>query len=151
MKNRLKRKIFYNVENIDYDVILNNHHKLWNELKDKYSETRKQRLSTNKTLRKKYEFFIHNLISRQKESDNGVAYLSSTILEKVLGKDYVIIKNNLIKMNIIITDDFYILKTKSYGFWINPEYNITSRMVSLYYPDENYCKKLKKNIKNDRN
>lgn len=132
-------KIFYYIENIDYNMIIEKHFQYNTELKNYHT-------TSKKTLRKKYEFFIHNLISRQITSDNGVAYLSSTILQEVLGKDYILIIKTLKNLNIINCDDYYIYKIKSYGYWINSTQTINSKIVSLYYPDKNYCKQLNKTL-----
>ena len=165
MKRQKNTKLFYSIEGIDYDALLKNHDtiknepKLWEELKKTNSEIadlfdegtpskrrtiRNYRTPSKKTLRKKYEFFIHNLISRQISSDNGIAYLSRDILKKVFDRDYFVIKINLIRKGIIATDGYYDLNTKTYGFWVMPDKKITTSTVSIYYPDEHYCKTLNK-------
>lgn len=163
MKRAKNTKLFYSIEGLDWEDILKNHDYIKNETKirEEFKETnseiadlfdegtpskrrtiRNYRTPSKKTLRKKYEFFIHNLISRQISSDNGMAYLSSTILQKILDKDYFVIKINLIRKGIIATDSYYDLNTKTYGFCIMPDKKITTSTVSIYYPDEHYCKKL---------
>lgn len=165
MKRAKTTKRFYSIEGIDYEALLKNHDKIknqpkiWEELKKTDSEfadlfdegtptkrrtIRNYRTPKKETLRKKYEFFIHNLISRQIASNYGVAYLSSTILQKVLDKDYLVIKLNLIQNGIISTDDYYDLNTKTYGFWVMPTQKINTKIVPIYYPDEHYCKTLNK-------
>ena len=165
MKRQKNTKLFYSIEGIDYEALLKNHDKIknqpkiWEELKKTDSEfadlfdegtptkrrtIRNYRTPKKETLRKKYEFFIHNLISRQIASNYGVAYLSSTILQKVLDKDYLVIKLNLTQNGIISTDDYYDLNTKTYGFWVMPTQKINTKIVPIYYPDEHYCKTLNK-------
>ena len=165
MKRQKNTKRFYSIEGIDYEALLKNHDKIknqpkkWEELKKTDSDIadlfdegtptkrrtiRNYRTPKKETLRKKYEFFIHNLISRQIASNYGVAYLSSTILQKVFDKDYFIIKLNLIQNGIISTDDYYDLNTKTYGFWVMPTQKIKTNIVPIYYPDEHYCKTLNK-------
>lgn len=169
MKRAKNTKLFYSIEGIDYEAILKNHDnmknapKIWDEIKKTDSEIadmfdegtptkrrtiRNYRTPKKDTLKKKYEFFIHNLISRQIASNNGVAYLSSTILQKVFDKDYFIIKINLIRNGIISTDDYYDLNTKTYGYWVMPTQKINTKIVPIYYPDEHYCKTLNKLLQN---
>lgn len=165
MKRAKNTKLFYSIEGLDWEDILNNHDYIKNETKirEQFKETnseiadlfdegtpakrrtiRNYRTPSKKTLLKKYEFFIHNLISRQISSDNGIAYLSRDILKKVFDRDYFVIKINLIRKGIIATDGYYDLNTKTYGFWVMPDKKITTSTVSIYYPDEHYCKTLNK-------
>ena len=165
MKRAKTTKRFYSIEGLDWEDILKNHDYIKNETKirEEFKETnseiadlfdegtpskrrtiRNYRTPSKKTLRKKYEFFIHNLISRQISSNGGMAYLSSTILQKILDKDYFVIKINLIRKGIIATDGYYDLNTKTYGYCIMPTQKITTSIVPIYYPDEHYCKTLNK-------
>lgn len=165
MKRAKNTKLFYSIEGLDWEDILKNHDYIKNETKirEEFKETnseiadlfdegtpskrrtiRNYRTPSKKTLRKKYEFFIHNLISRQISSNGGMAYLSSTILQKILDKDYFVIKINLIRKGIIATDSYYDLNTKTYGYCIMPTQKITTSIVPIYYPDEHYCKTLNK-------
>lgn len=165
MKRAKNTKLFYSIEGLDWEEILKNHDYIKNETKirEEFKKTnseiadlfdegtpskrrtiRNYRTPLNKTLRKKYEFFIHNLISRQISSDNGIAYLSRDILKKVFDRDYFVIKINLIRKGIIATDGYYDIDTKPYGFWVMPDKKITTSTVSIYYPDEHYCKTLNK-------
>lgn len=94
----------------------------------------------DKTLIKKYEFFIHNLISRQISSDNGIAYLSSTILQAVFDKDYKLMKRTLIALGVIQSDEYYDIGTKSYGYYLSYDYRskIKTERKPLYYPYKPY-------------
>ena len=86
MKRAKNTKLFYSIEGLDWEDILKNHDYIKNETKirEEFKKTnseiadlfdegtpskrrtiRNYRTPLNKTLRKKYEFFIHNLISRQ--------------------------------------------------------------------------------------
>lgn len=104
----------------------------------------------DKTLIKKYEFFIHNLISRQIPSTdkNKIAYLSSTVLQSVFDKDYKLIIRTLKALGIIQTDDFYDIGTKSYGFYISYQYKsrVKAEQKPIYYPYKPYVDALNKQL-----
>lgn len=104
----------------------------------------------DKTLIKKYEFFIHNLISRQLSSTDNIAYLSSTVLQAVFDKDYKLIKRTLIAIGIIQSDGFYDIGTKSYGYYLTHEYRskIKVEHKPIYYPYKPYVDALNKQLRN---
>lgn len=103
----------------------------------------------DKTLIKKYEFFIHNLISRQITSTDRIAYLSSTILQAVFDKEYKLIKRTLIALGIIQTDGYYDIGTKSYGYYISYEYRamVKTEQKPLYYPYKPYVEALNEQLR----
>lgn len=71
-------------------------------------------------LAKKYEFLIHTIIKRTLNNDNGIAYLHSSILQNVFGKDYKKMLDNLYKMGILYSDGYYSLSEKTYGYYFVP-------------------------------
>lgn len=103
----------------------------------------------DKTLIKKYEFFIHNLISRQLSSADNIAYLSSTVLQAVFDKDYKLIKRTLLALGIIQYDGFYDIGTKSYGYYLTHEYRskIKVEHKSIYYPYKPYVDTLNEQLR----
>ena len=102
----------------------------------------------DKTLINKYEFFIHNLISRQISSDNGIAYLSSTILQAVFDKDYKLMKRTLIALGVIQSDEYYDIGTKSYGFFLSDDFRskIKIEQKPIYYPYKPYVDTLNEQL-----
>lgn len=100
------------------------------------------------TLIKKYEFFIHNLISRQISSNNGIAYLSSVILQAVYGKDYKLMKRTLIALGVIQSDGFYDIGTKSYGYYLSCDFRskIKIEQKPIYYPYKPYVDTLNEQL-----
>lgn len=100
------------------------------------------------TLIKKYEFFIHNLISRQISSDNGIAYLSSVILQAVFDKDYKLMKRTLIALGVIQSDGFYDIGKKSYGYFLSCDFRskIKIEQKPIYFPSKSYVDNLNKQL-----
>ena len=76
-------------------------------------------------LAKKYEFFIHTIIKRTLNNDNGIAYLHSSVLQNVFGKDYKKMLDNLYKMGILHSDGYYSLDEKTYGYYFAPNVRFT--------------------------
>ena len=92
---------------------------------DEPREERKTIVKREKLLAKKYEFLIHTIIKRTLNNDNGIAYLLSTVLQNVFGKDYKKMIDNLNKMGILESDGYYDIGLKSYGFFFNPSVRFT--------------------------
>lgn len=87
---------------------------------DEPREERKTIVKREKLLAEKYEFLIHTIIKRTLNNDNGVAYLLSTVLLNVFGKDYKKMIDNLFKIGILESDGYYDKHVKSYGYFFNP-------------------------------
>lgn len=102
----------------------------------------------DKTLIIKYEFFIHNLISRQLSSTDNIAYLSSTVLQAVFDKDYKLMKRTLIALGVIQSDGFYDIGTKSYGYYLSYDYRskIRTEQKPIYYPKQSYVDTLNEQL-----
>lgn len=100
--------------------------------------------STDKTLIRKYEFFLYNLISRQISSDDGIAYLSSLTLQAIFDKEYKLMIDTLCRLQIIATDGFHKVGEKATGYWITSKYKdrIKYRVVPIYYPYKPYVERL---------
>ena len=62
---------------------------------DEPKAEKKTVVKREKLLAKKYEFLIHTIIKRVLNNDNGIAYLHSSILQNVFGKDYKKMLDNL--------------------------------------------------------
>lgn len=92
---------------------------------DEPREERETIVKREKLLAKKYEFLIHTIIKRTLNNDNGVAYLLSTVLQNIFGKDYKKMITNLFKMGILESDGYYDKGLKSYGFFFNPSVRFT--------------------------
>ena len=92
---------------------------------DEPREERNTIVKREKLLAKKYEFLIHTIIKRTLNNDNGVAYLLSTVLQNVFGKDYKKMIDSLFKMGILESDGYYDIGLKSYGFFFNPSVRFT--------------------------
>lgn len=105
-----------------------------------------KKATSDNTLIKKYKYFIHNLIARQISSNDGKAQLNSKVLEKVFDKEYTLIVRTLKNLNIIECDDYYDIGTKSYGYNISANRNITASYESIYYPSKQYIKTLEKEL-----
>lgn len=67
-------------------------------------------------LRDKFTYLIHLVITRSHSSEYGWAYLNSTALQKVFGKDYNQLINTLICKNIIYCTSFYVVDSLPYGY-----------------------------------
>ena len=100
------------------------------------------------TLLKKYQFFIHNLISRQIASDDGIAYLNSKVLESVFDKDYKLIIETLLALDVIKSDNHFKLGEKSYGYSLTAKYRnrIRTDIKPLFYPYRPYVNTLQENV-----
>lgn len=100
------------------------------------------------TLIKKYQFFIHNLISRQIASDDGIAYLNSKVMEAVIDKDYTLIIRTLLAMDVIKSDNHFILGEKSYGYSLTSKFRnrIKTDIKPLFYPCRPYVNMLHENV-----
>ena len=94
-------------------------------------------------LAKKYEFLIHTIIKRTLNNDNGIAYLHSSVLQSIFGKDYKKMLDNLYKMGILHSDGYYSLSEKTYGYYFAPNVRFTYTLRSLSYLSD-YDDKLNK-------
>lgn len=94
-------------------------------------------------LAKKYEFFIHTIIKRTLNNDNGIAYLHSSVLQNVFGKDYRKMLDNLFKMGILYSDGYYSLAEKTYGYYFSPNVRFTYTLRPSSYLSD-YDDKLNK-------
>lgn len=110
---------------------------------DEPKEEKKIVVKRENFLAKKYEFLIHTIIKRVLNNDNGMAYLHSTILQNVYGKDYRKMLDNLLKMGILHSDGYYSLDEKTYGYYFAPNVRFTYTLhPSTYLSD--YDEKLNK-------
>lgn len=110
---------------------------------DEPKEEKKIVVKRENLLAKKYEFLIHTIIKRVLNNDNGMAYLHSTILQNVYGKDYRKMLDNLLKMGILHSDGYYSLDEKTYGYYFAPNVRFTYTLhPSTYLSD--YDEKLNK-------
>lgn len=110
---------------------------------DEPKEEKKIVVKRENLLAKKYEFLIHTIIKRVLNNDNGMAYLHSTILQNVYGKDYRKMLDNLFKMGILHSDGYYSLDEKTYGYYFAPNVRFTYTLhPSTYLSD--YDEKLNK-------
>jgi hypothetical protein len=117
---------------------------------EEFDETKKdKRVAKDDVLIKKYEFFLHNLIKRQISSDNGIAYLNSKVLEKVFGKDYLLIKRTLVGMGIIGSTGFYDIDTTTYGYYLSYDYKnrIKTERKPIFYPQQSMVENLNEELK----
>ena len=92
---------------------------------DEPKAEKKTVVKREKLLAKKYEFLIHTIIKRVLNNDNGIAYLHSSILQNVFGKDYKKMLDNLYKMGILHSDGYYSLEEKTYGYYFAPNVKFT--------------------------
>ena len=110
---------------------------------DEPKAEKKTVVKREKLLAKKYEFFIHTIIKRTLNNDNGIAYLHSSVLQNVFGKDYKKMLDNLYKMGILHSDGYYSLDEKTYGYYFAPNVRFTYTLrLSSYLLD--YDAKLNK-------
>ncbi len=110
---------------------------------DESKDEKKTIVKREKLLSKKYEFLIHTIIKRVFNNDNGIAYLHSSILQNVFGKDYKKMIDNLYNMGILHSDGYYKLLEKTYGFYFAPSVRFTYTLrYSTYLSD--YDEKLNK-------
>lgn len=110
---------------------------------DKPKEEKKTIVKRENLLAKKCEFLIHTIIKRVLNNDNGIAYLHSSILQNVFGKDYKKMLDNLCKMGILYSDGYYSLSEKTYGYYFAPNVRLTYTLhPSTYLSD--YDEKLNK-------
>ena len=158
MKNSLCTKKIWGLKDYPIETIVSNYIKIENSyglysksapvIKPKIQlpnaplsetdESRDERIivKREKLLAKKYEFLIHTIIKRTLNNDNGVAYLLSTVLQNVFGKDYKKMIDSLFKMGILESDGYYDIGLKSYGFFFNPSVRFTYVLrPSLYMSD----------------
>lgn len=82
------------------------------KVESKYANVSKSR----KVLAEKFTFLIHLIIKRSHNSEYGWAYLSSVVLEKVLGKEYRQLIKTLLLENIIWPTQFYEIGVMPYGY-----------------------------------
>lgn len=151
-------KLFFTIECLEWDELLKMH-KILAKAPDKevcelfgeeFDETKKdKRVPKDDVLLKKYEFFLHNLIKRQISSDNGIAYLNSKVLEKVFGKDYLLIKRTLVGMGIIGSTGFYDIDTTTYGYYLSYDYKnrIKTERKPIFYPQQSMVENLNEELK----
>lgn len=151
-------KLFFTIEGLEWDELLKMH-KILAKAPDKevcelfgeeFDETKKdKRVPNDKVLLKKYEFFLHNLIKRQISSDNGIAYLNSKVLERVFGKDYLLIKRTLVSKGIIGSTGFYDINTTTYGYFLAYDYQnrIKTERKPIFYPQQSMVENLNEELK----
>lgn len=154
-------KLFFTIECLEWDELLKMH-KILAKAPDKdvcelfgeeFDETKKdKRVPKDDVLLKKYEFFLHNLIKRQITSDNGIAYLNSKVLEKVFGKDYLLIKRTLVSKGVIGSTCFYDINTTTYGYFLAYDYQnrIKTERKPIFYPSQNMVEKLNEELKKNK-
>lgn len=94
--------MFYKLKGLTYDVCL----------PSKYADTNVNR----NVLTDKFTYLIHLIIVRCHNSEYGWAYLSSTILQKVIGRDYSQLIKTLLHENLIWCTYFYVMGKLSYGY-----------------------------------
>lgn len=151
-------KLFFTIEGLEWDKLLKMHKivakaptkEICDLFGEEFDETKKdKRVPKDDVLVAKYEFFLHNLIKRQIASDSGVAYLNSKVLEKVFGKDYVLIKQTLMLSGIIDTTGFYDTDTTSYGYYLTYDYQnrIKTERKPIFYPQKSMVENLNKELK----
>lgn len=117
---------------------------------EEFDETKKdKRVPKDDVLLKKYEFFLHNLIKRQISSDNGIAYFNSKVLEKVFGKDYLLIKRTLVSKGVIGSTGFYDINTTTYGYFLAYDYQnrIKTERKPIFYPQKSMVENLNEELK----
>ena len=71
---------------------------------------------SRKVLAEKFTYLIHLIIKQSHNSEYGWAYLSSVVLEKVLGKEYRQLIKTLLHENIIWYTQFYEMGVMPYGY-----------------------------------
>ena len=151
-------KLFFTIEGLEWDKLLKMHKflakapnkEVCDLFGEEFDETKKdKRVPKDDVLIKKYEFFLHNLIKRQISSDNGIAYLNSKVLEKVFGKDYLLIKRTLVSKGVIGSTGFYDIDTTSYGYFLTYEYQkrIKTERKPFFYPSQKMVEKLNEELK----
>lgn len=111
---------------------------------DEPKEEKKTIVKRENLLAKKYEFLIHTIIKRVLNNDKGMAYLHSSILQNVFGKEYRKMLDNLCKMCILYSDGYYVLTDKAYGYYFLPNVRFTytlrpSNYLSDYDAKLNKC------------
>lgn len=154
----LKRsKKIFRLKDISIDTIVDAHVRLLKQPKIKdfnvniYSgemlgeivESKVAKLNKNKSILKdKFTYLIHLIITRSHNSEYGWAYLSSIVLEKVLGKEYNQLIKTLLHENIILYTQFYEMGVMPYGYRLcdGVEYDCTLEYDSYLSA---YDKKLK--------
>lgn len=116
------------------------------KVESKFANINKSR----KVLAEKFTYLIHLIIKRSHNSDNGWAYLSSVVLEKVFGKEYRQLIKTLLHQNIIWYTQFYEIGVMPYGYKLcnGVEYGCTFEYEGYlrYYDDKlnyslNYIKR----------
>ena len=116
------------------------------KVESKFANINKSR----KVLAEKFTYLIHLIIKRSHNSDNGWAYLSSVVLEKVFGKEYRQQIKTLLHQNIIWYTQFYEIGVMPYGYKLcnGVEYGCTFEYEGYlrYYDDKlnyslNYIKR----------
>lgn len=151
-------KLFFTIECLEWDELLKMH-KILAKAPDKdvcelfgeeFDETKKdKRVPKDDVLLKKYEFFLHNLIKRQISSDNGIAYLNSKVLERVFGKDYLLIKRTLHSCGITHSTGYFDTGTTSYGYYLSYDYQnrIKTERKPIFYPQQSMVENLNEELK----
>ena len=151
-------KLFFTIEGLEWDKLLKMHKivakaptkEICDLFGEEFDETKKdKRVAKDDVLIKKYEFFLHNLIKRQVSSDNGIAYLNSKVLEKVFGKDYLLIKRTLVSMGVIGSTGFYDINTTTYGYFLAYDYQnrIKTERKPIFYPQKSMVENLNEELK----
>ncbi len=151
-------KLFFTIEGLEWGELLKIH-KILAKAPDKevcelfgeeFDATKKdKRVPKDDVLLKKYEFFLHNLIKRQISSDNGIAYFNSKVLERVFGKDYLLIKRTLVSKGIIGSTGFYDINTTTYGYFLAYDYQnrIKTERKPIFYPQKSMVENLNEELK----
>jgi hypothetical protein len=154
-------KLFFTIEGLEWDKLLKMHKivakaptkEICDLFGEEFDETKKdKRVAKDDVLIKKYEFFLHNLIKRQISSDNGIAYLNSKVLEKVFGKDYLLIKRTLHSCGITHSTGYFDTGTTSYGYYLSYDYQnrIKTERKPIFYPSQNMVEKLNEELKKNK-
>lgn len=140
MKNSLNTKKIWGLKDYSIDAIVHNHVKelnsnglfrkytpepipkiywpnvpmpVYDEQEKGEKEEKKKIVKREMLLSKKYKFLIHTIIKRVLNNDNSIAYLHSSILQNVFGKDYKDMLYNLCMMRILDSDGYYLLSKKN--------------------------------------
>lgn len=85
-----------------------------------YVESKYANIRKNETiLADKFSFLIHLIISRSYHNKYGWACLNSTVLKKVLGKEYAQLIHTLSSLNLITSTQYFELGVTSYAYKIS--------------------------------
>ena len=96
----------------DFNVNLFTGEVIGESIESEYTKVSKSK----KVLAEKFTYLIHLIIKRSHNNEYGWAYLSSVVLEKVLGKEYRQLIKTLLHENIIWYTQFYEMGVMPYGY-----------------------------------